>query len=184
MFRRLTAGLVAPLVVLTVLSAAPTVVLAQITPTPILLDPPTLPALKQLDAFLDWHPATDDALISNITAFDSPQWLAKHPLAQAYVAAHPEVREALHARPDFAMWREQQRQQMLNEVRHDLAALEALCEKHPELDQKLAENPRFLDDPAAEALVPELRTLRKKRPYLTAETLTQPYAALSHDIGR
>ncbi|MBY0492226.1 MAG: hypothetical protein K2R93_20470 [Gemmatimonadaceae bacterium] len=184
MFRRFATGLVAPLVVLTVLCAAPATATAQITPTQTQLDPPTLPVLKQLDAFLDWHPATDDALIANVTAFDSPQWLTRHPLAAAFVAAHPEVRDALHQRPDFVMWREQQRQQMLPDVRRDLAALEALCEKTPALDRKLAENPRFFDDPAAEVMVPELKTLRKKRPYLTAETITAPYAALSHDVSR
>lgn len=182
MFRRFAAGVVAPLVALTVLCAAP--LTAQLTPTPALLDPPTVPVLKQLDAFLDWHPSTDDALIANVAGFESPQWLARHPLAAGFLASHPEVREMLRARPDFAMWREQQRQQMMLDTRRDLAALEALCEKHPELDQKLSENPRFLDDPAAEVLVPELKALRKKRPYLTAETLTQPYAALSHDISK
>lgn len=182
MFRHRVLKWVAPVAALTVLSITSTVAQAQ-EPTP-LLEAPSNPVLRQLDAYLDRHPSIDDAVIGDVGVFEESHFLQHHPLAATFLASHSDLIAALHERPDFSMWREQQRGMMLLDERRDFAALEALLEKHPDLDKKLSDDPHFIDDPAAEAMVPELKTLRHKHSYLTGATLAQPYAALAHDSGR
>ena len=107
--------------------------------------------VANFDKYLDSHPKVAQQLVSDPRLINNPQFLATHPGLQSFLASHPGVREEIHESPGLFMYREG-RYEWHGEHGYGITGGEVArfdngyLDKHPEVAEALAKDPRLVDN--------------------------------------
>ncbi len=135
--------------------------------------------VANFDRYLDSHPKVARELVRDPQLVNSPQFLAAHPGLQAFLASHPGVREEIHESPGQFMYREGRYEWHGDKgygttpgqvARFD----EGYLDKHPEVAEALAKDPRLIDNQQFVAGHPGLHEYLENHPGIRAELKAHP----------
>ena len=125
----------------------------------------TRPQLAEFDRFLDSHPQVASQLRQDPSLVNNPEFVANHSDLQQYLQQHPELREEIKENPNAFMNREQRyerhdadsdRRDSDNDhernrrdrdtTRGELASFDRFLDGHPELAEKLRQDPSLINN--------------------------------------
>jgi phage-related protein len=139
--------------------------------------------IATMDRFLDSHPEIAEQLRKNPSLIDNKQFVGDHPELQAFLQAHPGIREEFDQHP-YAFMRDEERYDRQGDqrgnnfgiTRQEVAEMDGFLDKHPEIAEQLRKNPSLIDDKQFVDNHPELQTFLQEHPELRQEFREHPYA--------
>src|SRR5207247_312000 len=120
--------------------------------------------LAEFDRFLDSHPEVASQLRQDPSLVNNPEFVENHSELQQYLQQHPEVREEIKENPNAFMNREQRferhdadgdmrdkdsdndRNRDRDTTRGELASFDRFLDSHPELAEKLRQDPSLINN--------------------------------------
>jgi hypothetical protein len=116
--------------------------------------------LAEFDRFLDSHPEVASQLRQDPSLVNNPEFVENHSELQQYLQQHPEVREQIRENPSAFMNREQryerhdadrrdndnERSRDRDTTRGELASFDRFLDSHPELAEKLRQDPSLINN--------------------------------------
>ncbi len=142
--------------------------------------------VASFDAFLDNHPNLDKDLRSNPSLITDKAWVQNQPELQAYLSAHPRVRDEILENPSYFIHREDRfeaRERDANRqgqntnpdvTRGEVASFEQFLDRHPDLDRQLAANPSLINSPQFLQQHPDLQAFLNAHQNVRAELAENP----------
>lgn len=137
--------------------------------------------VSRFSNFLDTHPAIEARLRENAELLSDPVFLKNHPQLANYLTAHPNLRDALAARPRWFIHRELTRPTPAPAPASpaQVADLDRFLDQHPDLARQLAQRPQLLRQAQFLNSHPALRDYVKQHPEIlrpAAPRTNQPKA--------
>src|ERR1700724_3255772 len=118
--------------------------------------------LAEFDRFLDSHPQVGSQVRQDPALVNNPEFVENHSELQQYLEQHPEGREEIKENPNAFMNREQRyerhdadsdrrdydndRNRDRDTTRGELASFDRFLDGHPELAEKLRQDPSLIND--------------------------------------
>jgi hypothetical protein len=136
--------------------------------------------VANFDQYLDSHPKVARELVRDPRLVNNPQFLANHPGLQSFLAGHPGVREEIHESPGQFMYREgkfewHERGEGYGITRGEVARFDnGYLDKHPEVAEALAKDPRLVDNQQFVASHPGLHEYLEDHPGIRTELKAHP----------
>ena len=153
--------------------------------------------LADFDRFLDAHPEVASQLRQDPSLVNSPEFVENHSELQQYLQQHPEVREEIKENPNAFMNREQRyerhdadsdrhdndndRNRDRDTTRGELASFDHFLDSHPELAEKLRQDPSLISNHKFVSHSHALRDYLKEHPEVREELKENPNAFLRQE---
>ena len=142
--------------------------------------------LARFDQFLDSHRETAEQLRKDPSLVDNQEYLRNHSDLQAYLQAHPGVREELKENPDAFVWqesrydrREDDRDRDSN--RQELARFDQFLDSHRETAEQLRKDPSLVNNDEFARNHPALQTYLREHPELREQLKSDPNAFMHQE---
>ena len=155
--------------------------------------------LAEFDRFLDSHPEVAGQLRQDPSLVNNSEFVENHSELQQYLEQHPEVREEIKENPDAFMNREQRyerhdadsdrrdndngngRNRDRDTTRGELASFDHFLDSHPELAEKLRQDPSLINNHKFVSHNHALRDYLKDHPEVREELKENPNAFMHHE---
>ena len=153
--------------------------------------------LADFDRFLDSHPQVASQLRQDPTLVNNPEFVENHSELQEYLQQHPEVREEIKENPNAFMNREQRyerhdadsdrrdndndRNRDRDTTRGELASFDHFLDSHPELAEKLRQDPSLINNHKFVSHNHALRDYLKDHPEVREELKENPNAFMRQE---
>jgi hypothetical protein len=153
--------------------------------------------LADFDRFLDSHPEVASQLRQDPTLVNNPEFIENHGALQEYLQQHPEVREEIKENPNAFMNREQRyerhdadsdrrdndndRSRDRDTTRGELASFDHFLDSHPELAEKLRQDPSLINNRKFVSHNHALRDYLKDHPEVREELKENPNAFMRQE---
>jgi len=153
--------------------------------------------LAEFDRFLDAHPEVASQLRQNPALVNNPEFVENHSELQQYLQQHPEVREEIKENPNVFMNREQSyqrhdadsdrrdndidRNRDRDTTRGELASFDHFLDSHPELAEKLRQDPSLINNHKFVSHNHALRDYLKDHPEVREELKENPNAFMRQE---
>src|SRR6267378_1087664 len=153
--------------------------------------------LAEFDRFLDAHPEVASQLRQNPALVNNPEFVENHSELQQYLQQHPEVREEIKENPNVFMNREQSyqrhdadsdrrdndidRNRDRDTTRGELASFDHFLDSHPELAEKLRQDPSLINNHRFVSHNHALRDYLKDHPEVREELKENPNAFMRQE---
>jgi hypothetical protein len=135
--------------------------------------------VANFDQYLDSHPKVARELVSNPQLVNNEEFLEHHPGLRGFLANHPGVREEIHESPGQFLYREG-KYEWRGEKRYGITPGEVsrfdngYLDKHPEVAEALAKDPRLVDNQQFVATHPGLHEYLENHPGIRGELKAHP----------
>ena len=153
--------------------------------------------LADFDRFLDSHPEVASELRQDPSLVNNPEFVENHGELQQYLQQHPEVREEIKEKPNAFMNREQRyerhdadsdrhendndRNRDRDTTRGQLASFDHFLDSHPELAEKLRQDPSLVKNHKFVSHNHALRDYLKDHPEVREELRENPNAFMRQE---
>ena len=153
--------------------------------------------LAEFDRFLDSHPEVASQLRQDPSLVNNPEFVENHSEFEQYLEQHPEVREEIKENPNAFMNREQRyerhdadsdrrdndndRNRDRDTTRGELASFDRFLDTHPELAEKLRQDPSLINNHKFVSHNHGLRDYLKDHPEVREELKENPNAFMRQE---
>lgn len=153
--------------------------------------------LAEFDRFLDSHPEVASQLRQDPSLVNNPEFVENHSEFEQYLQQHPEVREEIKENPNAFMNREQgyerhdtdsdrrdndnDRHRDRDTTRGELASFDRFLDSHPELAEKLRQDPSLINNHKFVSHSHALRDYLKEHPEVREELKENPNAFMRQE---
>ncbi len=138
--------------------------------------------LTNFDKYLDDHPKVAQALKSNPSLINDPNWLAKHQRLQTFLQNHPGVQEEVKENPTKFINRERRFERNSGDIsRPEAARFDKYLDSHPEVAEQLRKNPELIDNKEFVENHPELKEFLKNHPEAREDLKQHPRAFMKRE---
>ncbi len=134
--------------------------------------------VANFDQYLDSHPKVARELVQNPQLVNNEEFLEHHPGLRGFLANHPGVRDEIHESPGQFMYREGRYEwhgKGYGITRGEVSRFdEGYLDKHPEVTDALAKDPRLVDNGQFIANHPGLHEYLENHPDVRTELKAHP----------
>ena len=143
--------------------------------------------LASFDSFLDAHPELAEQLRKDPSLVNNKEFVENHPALQQYLQQHPEIREEINQNPNGFMHQEERfdrRQDRDRDLtRGELANMARFMDSHPEIAEQLRKDPSLVNSKEFVEKHPALQQYLAEHPGVREEYKENPNAFVHQEEG-
>jgi menaquinone-dependent protoporphyrinogen IX oxidase len=143
--------------------------------------------LANMDRFLDSHPEIAEQLRRDPSLVNDKTFVGNHPALQQFLADHPGVREEYKEKPSAFMNQEQRFDRREDQTRDrdvtrgELANMDRFLDSHPEIAERLRQDPSLVNDKTFVGNHPALQQFLADHPGVREEYKENPSAFMNQE---